>query len=577
MASITAGRLSAVQQAKPFRFGWPSLLQTVLLVVLALAVMAPVLFLTASSFQLARPGQPAVYGITNWVTAFGQPGIVDAIVNTVIRTAIAVAIALPISISVAWLLARSDLPGKNWLDLLFWITFFMPVLPMTLGWILLADPQFGLLNQLVKGLFGWQAGPFNIYSLAGIVWVHLVTRTIVAQVILLTPAFRNMDSSLEEASRSSGVGYLGTMTRVFVPIMAPAITVVMLASIIFSLESFEVEQVLGPPFKFYVYSTKIFQLTAREPAQYGAATALGVVILLSMLPLILLQQRISRGRRYTTISGRYKAQPVALGRWKWPAVGLLAAMGMVFTVVPLCLLILGSCMRLFGFFNLPAPYTGTHWQAVLGDPAFLKSLANSLKLGFGTALAAMVVAALIAYVVVKSRYFARGLMDILSWLPITIPGVIMGLGLLWLFLEAPLVRPLYGTMFVLIWATTLSSLTLSVQLSKSHLLQLNDELEECSRVSGGSWPYTFRRVILPLMAPVLSTVAIVAFISAVRNVAHVAILVTSNTQPLAIYQLNLMIDGRYEPAAVIGVVVVLMTTGVAVVGRSVGLRFGIRA
>jgi iron(III) transport system permease protein len=132
-------------------------------------------------------------------------------------------------------------------------------------------------------------------------------------------------------------------------------------------------------------------------------------------------------------------------------------------------------------------------------------------------------------------------------------------------------------MFVLIWATTLSSLTLSVQLSKSHLLQLNDELEECSRVSGGSWPYTFRRVILPLMAPVLSTVAIVAFISAVRNIAHVAILVTSNTQPLAIYQLNLMIDGRYEPAAVIGVVVVLMTTGVAVAGRSLGLRFGIRA
>jgi iron(III) transport system permease protein len=144
-------------------------------------------------------------------------------------------------------------------------------------------------------------------------------------------------------------------------------------------------------------------------------------------------------------------------------------------------------------------------------------------------------------------------------------------------LNVPVVRPLYGTLAVLVWATALSSLTIGVQLVKSHLLQLSDELEECSRVAGGNWFYTFRKVVLPLVTPVLITVAIVAFISAVRNVAHVAILVTSGTLPLAMFQLNLMVDGRYEAASVVGVIVVLMTTGIAIVARAVGLRVGIHA
>jgi len=367
------------------------------------------------------------------------------------------------------------------------------------------------------------------------------------------------------------------MTRVFLPIMLPVLMVVLLMGLIFSLESFEIEQVLGPPFSFYVYSTKVYQLIVREPAQYGAATALSTLILFAMIPLIVLQQRMSRGRSYTTVSGRYKAQAFPLGAWKWPAFGTIMTMGMVFTIMPLCLLVLGSFMRLFGFFNLPDPYTVRHWETVFRDPNFMRSLQNSVMMGIGTAIVVVVICSLIAYIVVKTRYAARGALDILSWLPITIPGVIMGLGLLWLFLNVPVVRPLYGTLAVLVWATALSSLTLGVQLVKSHLLQLSDELEECSRVAGGNWLYTFRKVVLPLVTPVLITVGIVAFISAVRNVAHVAILVTSGTLPLAMFQLNLMVDGRYEAASVVGVIVVLMTTGVAAVARAVGLRVGIHA
>jgi iron(III) transport system permease protein len=550
---------------------------TVILVLVAFVVLAPILFLVVNSFQLARPGGPATYGLQNWITALTEPGIVEAVLNTLSRTVLSVAISFPIAVVISWLLARSDIPGKPWLDLMFWMAFFMPVLPITLGWILLLDQEFGLINQALMRLLGLESAPFNIYSFGGIIWVHLVTRTVVTKIILLTPAFRNMDSSFEEASRVSGVGYLGTMIRVFIPVMAPVIVVVFLLGTIHSLESFEIEQVLGPPFTFYVYSTKIYQLIVREPAQYGAATALSVLILLAMLPLIYLQHRVGRGRSYTTVTGRYRAQVSPLGRWRWPAFGLVFGMAALFTLVPLVLLVVGSFMRLFGFFNLPDPYTLRHWERVLGDPNFVRSLQNSVVLGLATAAVVVVLCSIVAYVIVKTRYVARPLLDVLSWLPITIPGVIMGLGLLWIFLNVPFIRPVYGTIFALIWATALSSMTLGVQLVKSHLLQLADELEECSRVAGGSWTYTFRHVVVPLLTPVLLTVAIVAFISAVRNVAHVAILITSSTRPLAIFQLNLMNDGQYEVASVIGVIVVLMTTGVAVLGRALGLRLGMQS
>lgn len=575
MATVETTQLQAGEQPRFWRADRATVLCTIALALLAFVVLAPILFLLLNSFQLARPGQAVAYGIQNWVVALTEPGMVEAIGNTVVRTVVTLVLGFPLAVCVAWLLARTDVPGKQWLDLLFWITFFMPILPMTLGWILLLDPEFGIVNQGLMRLLGLAAGPFNIYSFAGIVWAHLATRTIVVQVILLTPAFRNMDASFEEASRVSGVGYVGTMLRVFLPIMAPVLMVVVLMGLIYSLESFEIEQVLGPPFSFYVFSTKVYQLIVREPANYGAATALSSLILFAIVPLILLQQRISRGGGYTTVTGRYKAQAFPLGRWKWPAFGLIMGMGVIFTLVPLFLLVLGSFMRLFGFFNLADAYTTRHWETVLREPNFLRSLQNSVAMGIGTALVVVIICSLIAYIVVKTRYKARGALDIISWLPITIPGVIMGLGLLWLFLNIPVVRPLYGTLAVLVWATALSSLTIGVQLIKSHLLQLSDELEECSRVAGGDWFFTFRKVILPLVTPVLITVAIIAFISAVRNVAHVAILVTSGTLPLAMFQLNLMVDGRYEAASVVGVIVVLMTTGVAILARAVGLRVGI--
>ena len=169
MATVESTRLRAVERPAGLRLSATSVLCTLGLVLLAFVVLAPIVFLAINSFQLARPGEAVAYGVQNWAIALTEPGMVEAIVNTFSRTVVGLVIALPIAVFVGWLLARTDLSGKNWLDLMFWMTFFMPILPITLGRILLLDPEFGLVNPALVNLLGIEKGPFNIYSFAGVV------------------------------------------------------------------------------------------------------------------------------------------------------------------------------------------------------------------------------------------------------------------------------------------------------------------------------------------------------------------------------------------------------------------------
>ena len=156
------------------------------------------------------------------------------------------------------------------------------------------------------------------------------------------------------------------------------------------------------------------------------------------------------------------------------------------------------------------------------------------------------------------------------------PGILMGIGLLWLFLDIPFFRVLYGSIWLLIIATVISSITLGTQLIKANLLQLGHELEEASRVSGASWLATFRRIVGPLLFPVLLLVGVLGFIHAARDISNVALLATSGSRTLALLQLDFMVSGRYESAAVVATIVMLLTTGVALIARFLGLRVGIR-
>ena len=563
----------AVHLRRVPRIETQAVLCTVVLGIVAFCVVFPVLLVMLQSFQVAPPGQPAKYGLDGWRAAFDEPGLRGALLNTLKVTFVRQLLSLPLAVLIAWLLARTDLPGRRWLEFAFWAAFFLPSFTVTLSWILLLDPEYGLINTSLARLVG--TAPFNIYSFWGIVWVHVLTGSLTVKVILLTPAFRHMNASFEEASRVAGASTLRTALRITVPVMAPVILSVLLLGTMVSLQTFEVEQVLGLPFRFFVFSTMIYDLLVTRVPRYDAATALAVVILAAMLPLVLAQQWLTRGRRYTTLTGQFQNQPHRLGRWRAPALALVLALVSIVLGVPVVFALLGTFMKLFGFFHIADPWTLNNWKTVLTDELFLRSLHNTVVLAVGTAVAAVVVHSLIAYIAVRTRYAGRRALDFISWLPFTVPGIILGLALLWLFLGVEMLKPLYGTTTLLIVAGVIAGMPLGVQIIKSGLLQLGSELEEASRIAGASWWATYRRIVLRLMAPTLMAVAMITFVGAARNIGNFALLTTSANRPLSILQIDYIAQRKFEEAVVVACIIMFISLAGALLARLLGLRSGL--
>jgi iron(III) transport system permease protein len=570
--TVTFGRSSVF----PFRsLHMPSLPMVILIVVVGFLVLTPLFLMILNSFQTARPGQPIVWGTEGWVKAFTTPGIVKAMTNTFTLAITRQAIALLIGSFFAWLIARTDIPMKGTLEFFFWLSFFLPALPETMGWILLLDPKYGLLNQGLMSL-GISQPLFNIYSFWGIVWAHM-GGTVSVKVMLLAPAFRNLDAAFEEASKISGASGWHTFFHIVIPVMMPAILVTTILGIIRSLEAFEIELLLGTPIGLQVYSTKIHELVTWEPPQFAPAMALSTVFLGVLLLMVALQRRYTARRNYETITGRgFSIRPTPLGRWRYPAFAMVLFFAVVVTLVPTALLLIGTFMKLFGFFNIVEPWTLENWRATLNDPVLLRSLWNTLAIGAGSGLVGVLFFAFIAYVIVKTRYTGRWLLDFLSWLPWSIPGILLGVALLWTFLQTRIFLPIYGTIYLLMIAMVIKSMPFGTQMIKSVLIQLGSDLEEASKVCGGTWFHTFKRVILPLTMPALITVGLVGFISAARDISTVVLLGSGKSRTLSLLMLDFAAGAEFEKATVVAVIIVAMVVGAALIARGLGGQVGVR-
>jgi len=554
----------------------PSPSMVILIIVVAFLVLTPLALMILNSFQTARPGQPIVWGLEGWVKAFTTPGIIKAITNTFSLAITRQAIALLIGSFFAWLIARTDLPMKGTLEFFFWLSFFLPALPETMGWILLLDPKYGLLNQGLIDIGVLSQPIFNIYSFWGIVWAHL-GGTVSVKVMLLAPAFRNLDAVLEEASRISGASGTRTLFRIVLPVMMPAILVTTILGIVRALEAFEVELLLGTPIGLQVYSTKIHELVTWEPPQFAPAMALSTLFLGLLLFMVALQRRYIGRRNYETITGRgFSIRPTPLGRWRYPAFALVLTFALVITVVPTILLVAGTFMKLFGFFDIADPWTLDNWRATLGDPVLLRSLWNTIAIGLGAGVVGVLFYALIAYMVVKTRHRGRWLLDFLSWLPWSIPGILLGVALLWTFLQTRIFLPIYGTIYLLMIAMVIKSMPFGTQMIKSVLIQLGSDLEEASKVCGGTWLHTFRRVILPLTMPALITVGLVGFISAARDISTVVLLGSGKSRTLSLLMLDFAAGAEFEKATVVAVIIVGLVVGAALFARALGGQVGVR-
>ena len=555
------------------RFSWRWLPLALLAGVLMAILAYPLGLLFIRSLAISRPGQPVVWGLDGWVAAFTDVNLVVAIGNTFYLALVRVFLSSALAIFFAWVVTRTDTPLKGFIEVTLWLGFFLPLLPMTMGWILLLDPYYGLINQFLVYVFALSQPPFDVYSYWGIIWCHLAFSTSV-RFLLMTPAFTAMDAALEDAARTSGSSNLGVLMRITIPILAPAILASTALGFIRSLESLEIEMILGIPAGIYVVPTKIWDYIHWEPPLYDRATALCSIFLLFIFLLIWLHQNYLRGREFTTVTGRsYMVRTFPLGRWRWVTCSFSMLFIFVMIILPLATLLMGTFMEFFGNFDVENTWTLRHWTTVFSDPLFVRSLKNTLFLGLGAAVVGTLLYALTSYMIVRTRLPGRAVIDVLSWLPWALPGVLISLALLWAVLgSGDSIKLIYGTVSVLVLAIIIKEMPLGTQIIKAGVLQISNELEEASSASGANWIAGFCRILLPLLKPTMMAVAIIVFISAARDIPTVIFLSTHDTRTLSLLMLDYIADANKEKAAVLGVFLVLLIFALLLIGRLLGFR-----
>ena len=553
-------------------------LMALLLLSLAFFLIWPVILLLINSFNIANDWfvEPRSWGVRHWIDAFQRPGLLTSLGNSLLIWTLTVSISFPVGVSIAWLLARTKIPFSHTLEFLFWVSYMVPALPTTIAWITLLDPDIGVINIALKSLFHLDQGPFNIFSVPGIIWANLMGHGISIKVMLLTPAFRNMDATLEEAARVGGAGNLRTVFKVTLPLMISPMMTVFALQLLRVFQSFETEYLLGMPIGFFVYSTKIFTLIRNQIPNYGEATVLASLTLLIIALIIPLQRWILARRRYTTISGSFRPGLIDLGNWNYVAFAAIAFLLALLTLGPLAILVLGSFMQRIGYFVLG--FTLDHWRFVLTDPVFVKALRTTLVLSITAAICSPFLFSVLAYILVRTRLPGRATLDFMIWGAGAIPGILAGLGLLWVFIGTPGLNFLFGTIWALIIVTLLQGKTTGVNIMKGVLVQVGADMEEAARVSGAGWLRTYVMIWLPILTPSLILLAVMNFVSAAGATSSIILLASRDTMTLSLMALELSsvaISNR-EAASIISIFIIALTVSGALLVRYFGRRLGVR-
>ncbi len=540
--------------------------------------LAPVIYVIVASFDVSDLGAPFHFGLQGWHDIFTSARTLAAIGYSFVLV-IRVPIALVIAFAIAWLLVRVRLPGQRFIELAFWFGFLLPVFPMMMGWILLLDSHYGLINIALQKLPFIHEAPFSIYSISGIVWVHLTLTTVPIMVILLTPALRQMDASFEEAAEMSGATTWATLRRVTIPLLAPAILTAFVLALIRSLEAFEVERVLGVPVNIDVYATRIYDFVSLEPPLFAQAMALSVVFLTMLFALGVVYQfyLVRSGDRATLGARGVRLQPRPRAWWAYLASAVIIAYLCLSLLLPLIMLVLGSFTKLFGFFFLRNAWTTAHWRDAFADTRFLHAIATSLSLGFSVGLIGTLLFGLLGWVLVRTKIAGRHWIAVMIWLPWAIPGIVLGVSLLSLILDTPGLSALYGTIGPLIIALIIQQMPIGVQLLRTAIAQVSAQLEESAMMCGAGFATIFRRITLPLVMPMLISVFLLVFAATLKDISATVLIAAPGIRTMSLLMFDMTLSGQLETAAVIGVVIAVLCLIVTAISFRLGGRMGIRS
>jgi iron(III) transport system permease protein len=519
---------------------------------------------------------PSTFTLHNYVTTFTAPGFGSMVANSFVYAGAVAILSTVIGFGLSWLVVRTNTPAKWFARAAALVPLIIPGILNTVAWSLLLSPDQGTLNVFLRGL---HLPTFNVFSLAGMVFVQS-THVIPVAYLMGTAAFTSMDSSLEEAALASGSSPVHTFRVITLRMVRPAILSAALLMFVQTISTFEVPQLIGVPARHYVFVSRIYSALRNFPPDYGTVGVIGMFVLVVAAVGLFVSQRLGRGTSVATITGKgFRARPQDIGRWRWA--GLVAfVLFFVFAVVlPIAMLVWSSLLPGFERPSMAALHdlTLSNYHQILVRPGLVTAVKNSLITAVSSALIVTLLSAFIAYITVKSRMRGRSLLDGLATVPIAVPSVVMGVGILYWYLAAPLPVHLYGTLTILVVAFVTITLPYGMRYLSPGMTQIKDELEEAATASGASWPQSFARVFVPLLMPSLLAAFVYTMIVAFREISAAIFLYTSDTEVVSVQVYDLFSNGSYPVVAALGVVIVIFLSLLAGLARLLGSRLGIKS
>ncbi|MDI9596394.1 MAG: iron ABC transporter permease [Candidatus Caldatribacteriota bacterium] len=547
-------------------------LTIVLILIVGFLTVSPVIMLIFGSFSegLSAFGS---FTLEKYISAYTDPAFSKIIINTIIFVVGAALVATVLALFLAYLNNRTDIPCKFLFKIISITPMMIPHILFSVSWVLLLNPSNGILNLILKQLFSLESSPLNIYSLWGMMLVEGLLDMPIAYLII-APAMASFDVNLEESSRVFGANSGQTLFRITLPVLKPAILASFILCIVRCMASFAVPSVIGMPGRIYVLSTHIYRtISIGFAVDYGKAAAIGMSVLVISVTLIYIYRYMtSASEKYVTISSRgYRPTVIELKKAKIPLFVILGILMFVLIVLPVLVLIYTSLTpyamvpssRAFSMMNL------NHWSDVISDPISLLSLKNSLFLGIFGATLGVVLSIFVAYTIVKIRTKASGLLESLSFLSFSFPGIVIGVGFMWFFVRTPI----YATIWALLIGYIATYLPYGIRPLSSAFVQIHKHLEESSMVCGAKPLTTMWRIIVPLLIPGIVSSWVLMSTMFLRELTLSVVLSRPGTEVLAVQILRFANDGLWGRLSALGIIMIVLSTTLVALVNFIGARF----
>ena len=541
---------------------------------LVLVVMTPVGLILYQSF-LDNPffDRTAKLSLEAYEYVLTDPDYWRALGTTAVFAFGLVAVAVPIGAMLAFVLARTDLVGKKWIEPVVLAPMFLSSIVLAFGYTVSVGPS-GFVSLWVKQVFG--AIPWNIYSLSGMILIGGLSH--VPNVYLyVASAMRSLPSDLEEAARATGAGIWRVSLDVTLPMVLPALIFAAALNLLLGFETFGIPLVLGDPSGIVVLTTYLYKVNSLfGTPTYHVMAVVAVSLVLLTLPLVFVQRRLLRNsRRYAALGGKgARATPLRLGAagqviaWSLIALWLIVSVGM-----PIGGIAVRAFVDAWGEgVTLSEHLTLRHFSNLFDTPSLYRGVVNTLLLSVVGGALAVGVYLLVALAGHRNKGFTGGLLDYMVLLPRALPGIIIGLAFFWVFLFVPFLTPLRPTLASLFVAYTVVGLSYGLRIIQATLLQVGPELEEASRTTGANIGQTWRDTVIPIIRPGLVGAWSLIMIVFLREYATGVYLMGVGTEVIGSLMVSLLTSGNMDQIAALAFISIILTA----TGLGLALRLGAR-